>query len=89
LNVAADILASKSLQYKATTNNFNELADASMHINNLLVSHDYTKILQRNHPSVDLRVYLRKENNWSGKQTESIWWAVHESSLQYLSKKKL
>jgi hypothetical protein len=88
LNVAADILATKSLQYKSTTNKFKELADASMHINNLLVTHDYTTILRQNHLSVDLQEYLRESNGWSGLQTEHIWWAVHEASLEALSKKK-
>jgi hypothetical protein len=88
LNVAADHLATQSLQYKATTNKFPELADASMHINNLFVTHDYKKILRQNHLSVDLRNYIRTTNGWTGNQTENIWWAVHESSLQELSKKK-
>jgi hypothetical protein len=65
LNVEADILATIALHHKPTINRFNELLDASMHINNLLVTHDYRKIMRQNHLSVDLRNYLRESNNWS------------------------
>jgi hypothetical protein len=86
--VAADKLATKSLQLKSTTNKFKELNDASMHIDNLLVTHNYKTILRQNHLSVDLREYLCEANNWHGNQTEHIWWSIHEYCIKELSKKK-
>jgi hypothetical protein len=86
--VAADNLATKSVQFNSTQNTFNELTDAYMQINNLLVTHNYKTILRQNHLSVDLRKYLREANNWQGSQTENIWWSIHKSCINDLSKKK-
>jgi hypothetical protein len=88
LNVAADILATKSLSDKQPISKFNELTDASMHIDKLFVTHKHKKILRQNYLSVELREYLRESNKWTKNQTEIIWWDIHEASLQELSKAK-
>jgi hypothetical protein len=85
LNIAADKLASKSLLMRkpkpSTT-----MANASLLINNLLVTGDHKRILRKNYLSIDLQVHLEKSNTWYKNEIDNIWWKVYEMAFNDVCK---
>jgi predicted RNA-binding Zn-ribbon protein involved in translation (DUF1610 family) len=81
LNVEADKLATEALSLKKITVPTKLFANASLCINNLLVTASNKKELRRAHQSMDLREYMIESNKWENNVPEMIWWDVHEKSM--------
>jgi ribonuclease HI len=88
LNIEADKLATKSLSIKQQMKSPPALANASLEINNLLVTYKHKHILRKLYHSMQLREYMVEVNNWSDKDPDNIWWEVHEASIRGLSTAK-
>jgi hypothetical protein len=67
LNIVADTLATEAMKLKTIKNHHSYLSDASMVINNQLVTNNFKKSLRDNYLSMNLRDYLISANNWKKK----------------------
>jgi hypothetical protein len=65
-----------------------QLLDASVMINNQLVTYGHKKIFRDIYQSMDLREYFLHTYNWSNKTVDSIWWGAHGTILKSLGNDK-
>jgi hypothetical protein len=88
LNVEADKLATLSLKMKPSKIKNTNLANASLMIQDLLVTGDHKQILQKTYLSMELREYMEVANKWQKNEIEYIWWKVYAKSMSELGEAK-